>query len=445
VDLTGYDVLQGVEKFLQTFSRTPIGPPDCNTLLSYVESQPLQFKPGTDVHYSNIGFCVLSELIREKSGTSYFDYINANVLTPLRMIDTIQGATPLSARQDRESVYYDTFSADPATGDPLLPSLFPPYAVGPRPYGGSIGALESLEGAGDLVSSAIDLAHFTGAIASGKLTNFSEPDQTLPIPCTSGRPPAPVDPGWPVLFYTDSAAIPSYETLPGSVQNGLGWDAVSLAFTGGESLLCYDNYNFTKDGGFPGTATSVAATADGYGFAAVFNQNDNNVPSPQYYIFWPGCADAVSTPPPPPFAASSDAGCALQAAYNHVKAQPRGATPWGVDFTPQYAQSYTAWMNAPAFAKYLKAQEANAMYPSRLEGRAVSIIRGAKATLQYRARLAQQSGSVAPKTMYGQPCDTVLAAVHAAPSNTPLVNLQKFLNSTNGTYLYQAVWSAPIP
>jgi hypothetical protein len=47
--------------------------------------------------------------------------------------------------------------------------------------------------------------------------------------------------------------------------------------------------------------------------------------------------------------------------------------------------------------------------------------------------------------MYGQPCDTVLAAVHAAPSNTPLVNLQKFLNSTNGTYLYQAVWSAPIP
>jgi CubicO group peptidase (beta-lactamase class C family) len=214
VDLTGYDVLQGVEKFLQTFSRTPIGPPDCNTLLSYVESQPLQFKPGTDVHYSNIGFCVLSELIREKSGTSYFDYINANVLTPLRMIDTIQGATPLSARQDRESVYYDTFSADPATGDPLLPSLFPPYAVGPRPYGGSIGALESLEGAGDLVSSAIDLAHFTGAIASGKLTNFSEPDQTLPIPCTSGRPPAPVDPGWPVLFYTEGLRRRS-NTAPG--------------------------------------------------------------------------------------------------------------------------------------------------------------------------------------------------------------------------------------
>ena len=162
VDLTGYDVLQGVEKFLQTFSSTPIGPPDCTTLLSYVESQPLQVKPGAETHYSNIGFCVLSELIRETSGASYFNYINANVLTPLGMIDTIQGATPASARQDRESVYYDTFSTDPTNGDPLLPSLFPPYAAGPRPYGGSIGALESLGGAADLVSTAIDIAPFTG-------------------------------------------------------------------------------------------------------------------------------------------------------------------------------------------------------------------------------------------------------------------------------------------
>jgi CubicO group peptidase (beta-lactamase class C family) len=438
VDLAGYGVLQGVEQFLQTFSSTPIGAPDCTTLLSYVESQPLQVTPGTEVHYSNIGFCVLSELIREKSGVSYFDYINANVLRPLGMIDTIEGATPQSARQDRESVYYDTYSTDPTTGDPLLPSLFPPYAVGPRPYGGNIGALESLGGAGDLVSTAIDIAHFTGAIASGKLYNFATEGQSLPVPCHAS--------GWPVLFYSDSAAIPSYEMPAGSVVNGLGWDNVSLAFTGGGSLLCYDNYNFTKEGGFQGTVTSAAATADGYGFAVLFNQNDNNVPAPEWSIFWPHCADSVGGTPP--YAASTDANCALQAAYNHVAAQPSGTAPWaGVDFSAQYAQGYTGWMNAPEFAVYLKKEEGFGMYPSRLEGRMGKMPVGKKAvpTPQYRARLAPQSSKVAPNAMYGQPCDTVLTAVLAAPSNTPLINLQKFLDTATSTFLYQAVWSAPIP
>jgi len=400
VDLTGYDVLQGVEKFLQTFSTTPIGAPDCTMLLSYVESQPLQVKPGTEVHYSNIGFCVLSELIRETSGSSYFDYINANVLRPLGMIDTIQGATPQSARQDRESVYYDTYSTDPTTGDPLLPSLFPPYATGPRPYGGGIGALESLGGAGDLVSTAIDIAHFTGAIASGKLYNFAPEGQSLPVGCHAS--------GWPVLFYSDSAAIPSYEMPAGSVVNGLGWDNVSLAFTGGGSLLCYDNYNFTKEGGFPGTVTSAAATADGYGVALLFNQNDNNVPAPEWSIFWPHCADADGGTPP--YAASSDANCALQAAYNHVAAQAPGTAPWaGIDFSPQYAQGYTGWMNAPQFAAYLKNEETSGMYPSRLEGRMGKMLVARKAvpTPQYRVRLAPQSGPVAPNTIYGQPCATV--------------------------------------
>ena len=176
--------------------------------------------------------------------------------------------------------------------------------------------------------------------------------------------------------------------------NGLGWDKVSLAFTGGGSLLCYDNYNFTKEGGFQGTVTSAAATADGYGFAVVFNQNDNNVPAPEFYTFWPQCAEPDDVLPP--FAASSDANCALHAARNHVNAQPTGTAPWaGIDFTAQYTQGYTGWMDVPQFMAYLKKQEALGMHPSRLEGRMgeMRVRKGAEApTPQYRARFAHATG-----------------------------------------------------
>ena len=74
-DLEGYNTLQTIAGLLKS-----AGPPDCTTLLRYVESQPSQFIPGTEAHYSNIGFCSLSEVIREKSGTSFFDYLNANML-----------------------------------------------------------------------------------------------------------------------------------------------------------------------------------------------------------------------------------------------------------------------------------------------------------------------------------------------------------------------------
>jgi len=184
------------------------------------------------------------------------------------MNDTTLGSTPQSEQQDREAVYYDTTDA-PA------PSLFAPYATVTAPYS-TIGALESMEGAAAIVSTAIDLAHFTGAIARGSLPNFPGP---------------PAFPGWPQMYYTLSTQIPSYETS--AAPYGAGWDLVPSNVVP-VPLLPYDNYNFLKDGGYPGTASSVAATADGYAFAAVFNGGDNTQWAPQSLIFWPNCA----TPPP---------------------------------------------------------------------------------------------------------------------------------------------------
>jgi uncharacterized protein (TIGR03437 family) len=408
-DLMGYDTLHTVEGLIPNSS----APPDCTNLLRYVESQPLQFTPGTRVDYSNVGFCALSEVIRETSGAAYSDYMQKNVLSPLGMSDTALGSTQQSKQQDREAVYYDTT-------DPPLPSLFAPFATVPAPYSG-IGSLEAQQGGGGFVSTAIDLAHFTGAIASGNLPNFPGP---------------PAFPGWPQMYYTLSTRVPPYETP--DTTNGAGWDAVPSNAVA-VPFLPYDNYNFIKEGGYQGTVSVVAATADGYGFAAVFNGGDNTAPGPDGQIFWPGCNK------PAPLPAAANGNCALQAAYNHA-----AKLPWNMDFSSQYSQTYSDWMDATSFATYLAAQKNNGSYPSRLEGRTAVNQTG----FQYRGRFAPPLGTVSgagalsttpPQFMYGQSCSTVLTAVQSASATTPLASLQRFFDANSNSYLYQAVWAAALP
>ena len=144
----------------------------------------------------------------------------------------------------------------------------------------SIGAIEAQEGAGAIVSTAIDLARFAGAIAAAQLPNL---------------PPVPGSPHvWPKDYYTISFTLPKYENPNGQWDQGhwpfgAGWDSVpgnAVEYP----LVPYSDHNFIKDGGYPGTVSSVGVTADGYGFGAVFNSNYNvnGAPSPQSQIFWPG-------------------------------------------------------------------------------------------------------------------------------------------------------------
>jgi CubicO group peptidase (beta-lactamase class C family) len=446
-DLMGYDTLQPLVSFLSDAAHTPSGPPNCTTLMSFVESQPLQIAPpAKETHYSNVGFCALSEVIRETSGTSYLDYMTTNVFTPLGMHDTALGSTQESKRLDRESVYYDF-------NDPPLPSLFPPYAMTPQPYSG-IGALEAQEGAGGIVSSAIDIALFAGAIASGKLPNLRGPASAAAAGC-DGPMPSPSC-GWSQAYYSESSVLPAYEcvtvdSIPpyaptdscashgirradanAHLPFGSGWDQV-VPNVVAEPFLLYNNFNFLKNGGYPGTVSAVVTTGDGYGFGAVFNQNDNTIPSPDGLLFWPSC----NVPPPATLPASSSDNCALQAAYNHTSSQA-----WNVNFTPQFARVYSGWMTAAAFESYLATQKKTGSYPSRVEGRLTGV--GSAAVIQYRGRFGRQAGGAEPQSLYGQSCPAILNAVQSAPANTPLVSLQRFKDAS-GAYVYQAVWSAPVP
>jgi CubicO group peptidase (beta-lactamase class C family) len=426
-DLTGYSVLQGLETFLSGQAGIPEGAPSCKELMSYVETQPLQFTPGTHTRYSNVGFCAIGEVIAETSGMSYFDYLGANVLQPFGMIDTSEGFTPQSERQDREAIYYDPV-------DPLQASLFPPYAVVPAPYS-TIGAIESQEAAAAVLSTAIDVSRFAAQVASGQPVNL---------------PGGTAYPNWPKDYYLISSAVEPYGSATGDQVFGAGWDTAfcPAISSPGEPLHSYDNCNFFKNGGFPGTMTAIGVTADGYGFAGVFNGGaaNSSAPDPGSAIFWVGCENATTQlagNTMVPAAATGSGNCGLQAAYNHT-----AVAPWDIDFFPQYSEAYSKWMNATEFSRYLKREADRGRYPSRLEGRP-NRSAGAgdrRNEYEFRGRFGTSSGGAAPTYAIGQTCPEITAAINAAPANTPLVSLQRFPSGRIGnSYLYQAVWSQPLP
>jgi CubicO group peptidase (beta-lactamase class C family) len=392
------------------------------------------FAPGGShaPEYSNIGFCALSEVIRKTSGESYSDYIQANMLGPLGMNDTALGFTQRSKQQDREVVYYPCgYSPDKPGPRPtgfcgygvdssaiLGPSLFPADGTTSAAYGGGTSTYspEASEGAGGLISTAIDLAHFTGAIASGKLPNFSGPL------CLKGDTSPSC--GWPAKYYEYSTKIPPYETNSCSGWFGMGWDTVQSCTGLPASFLPYDNFNFFKGGGTPGTTSGVWATADGYGLAVVVNGDIGK----SINVF-----DVLSP--------------AYNAAVAHAKVQP-----WtNINFSAQYAQGYSDWMAESDFATYLTTEQSKGLYPSRLEGRVqfVQNVGGVGFTqvLEYRARFGSQPAGATPppQYVYGQSCPAVLGSIRSAGTDTPLVSLQRFTDPNTGSNLYQAVWSAPIP
>jgi len=50
-----------------------------------IQNETLLFKPGTDAKYSNMAYDVLGDLIAKVSGITFADYVQTNILTPLKM------------------------------------------------------------------------------------------------------------------------------------------------------------------------------------------------------------------------------------------------------------------------------------------------------------------------------------------------------------------------
>jgi CubicO group peptidase (beta-lactamase class C family) len=63
-------------------------PAAIETIVGYFSDVPLNFRPGSDMSYSNSGYVLLGFLIERITGQSYADFLRENVLSPLGMNDS---------------------------------------------------------------------------------------------------------------------------------------------------------------------------------------------------------------------------------------------------------------------------------------------------------------------------------------------------------------------
>lgn len=108
-------------------------------ILEYMKDQPLQFEPGTEVAYSNFGYCVLGRIIEAVSGKTYPQYLQENILSPMQLNSTMFGHTRWDLAHPNEVSYL----MDEEDLDPYRHI-----------------SLEILESAGGLVSNGLDLCKF---------------------------------------------------------------------------------------------------------------------------------------------------------------------------------------------------------------------------------------------------------------------------------------------
>ncbi len=116
-------------------------------LITFLLEKGLNFAPGTDYAYSNIGYLVLGEIIEVISKMSYEDFVKATILEPLHICDMHLARNLLKDKQDREVEYIGNGGTSPSC-----------YGNGtnvPWEYGGF--NIEAMDAHGGWIATASDL------------------------------------------------------------------------------------------------------------------------------------------------------------------------------------------------------------------------------------------------------------------------------------------------
>jgi CubicO group peptidase (beta-lactamase class C family) len=154
---------------------------------------PLNYEPGTQYVYSNIGYQILGQIIEQKSGMSYEAYAQEHVLAPMGITSMQIGMTMPNQRAAGEVLYYDYendtslchFPSDvDDQGNPIFETAEDPYC------GGFV--IEEKDGGGGWISSASDYAKFIANL-DGTLTSSAFNDS---FDYFIGNPSAPAMGGY---------------------------------------------------------------------------------------------------------------------------------------------------------------------------------------------------------------------------------------------------------
>ena len=211
-------------------------PANCDTVIRYELSQPLQSAPATTYAYSNFGYCVLDALIRRVTGLSYEQAVRQYALSPLGIGRAKQADPLLSDKANGEVTYYDY------PGAPLVPDIFDLSGPAvPEPYGGPETDFLAKEATGGWVTTTIDLLRFINGLDGLR-----------------GGP----------LF--SPATIQLMETEDPAFDSAADYYGVGIQVNRTSSGL-----DWWKSGGYAGTISEVYRYANGLAWAVIFNSAPN--------------------------------------------------------------------------------------------------------------------------------------------------------------------------
>lgn len=138
--------------------------------------RPLNYEPGEQYIYSNIGYQILGQIVEAQSGMGYEAYVQQNVLAPMGITSMEIGMTMPDARAEGEVSYYDYEgttgpchfpSGQDGNGDPIFPTS-------PDPDCGDF-VVEEKDGGGGWIATSADyakfIAHIDGTLTSSAFNN----------------------------------------------------------------------------------------------------------------------------------------------------------------------------------------------------------------------------------------------------------------------------------
>ena len=130
-------------------------PPDPETLVRWVATQPLVFDPGADFAYTNIGYVTLGRVIEASTGFLYEDFVRQFVLGPAGITQARLGGITRAERAADE-VEYESFR------NSIWKSVFDGTTTVPDPAYGGINLI-GFDASSAWLFSAVDLVRLAAA------------------------------------------------------------------------------------------------------------------------------------------------------------------------------------------------------------------------------------------------------------------------------------------
>jgi CubicO group peptidase (beta-lactamase class C family) len=212
-------------------------PPDCPTILRDTLERKLDFTPGEQFAYSNVGYCILGRVVERVTGRTYEAYVRERVLGPAGAIRMKLGRTLEAA--EAEVTYYDYREAKEAKAMPGFG-----LTLSARPYGTF--AVERMDSYGGWIGSPVDYLRFILAI--------------------DGRRGAGLLDGATVAAMNARSQLRS--AMAGDDEGNAEGEAYGLGI---HVRQVGNGFNLWHAGSLPGTSTLAVRTADGFAWVVALN------------------------------------------------------------------------------------------------------------------------------------------------------------------------------